>query len=626
MKVNLFLVLVFGILAISLCAAAPPPTTPSYIEKINSVLQVGSGLTTTDNIFTLALDGIDPKTHSALVSVYSYNGDLIAVEDIAEGKSLSRTLSGADITITVHKTAQPSWETGPVPWANITLAVLSSTKTVDDLGVYDYSIVPVIVMFKDVEVTTGDALLAIDSMCGDWGYEKVKEGGSITRNICGNAYKITVMQVSPVSLSLWNRNRAKLKIERVNSGTDFDTNIYNLTWVNYSPLEYDMGGGAITKIRLDDLETETRSAIISLLDSSDNIIAQEKIKEGQTLVRTGAGGYKFQIKTIKIGAGSGMPAQGNNQGAWAKFQIVPGTTAAESPVCVLPDCQLAQLDGGVSRGSLTVVLANFEKDTRKALVILYDGMDNIGNETIAEGQTIVRNTSTGKYSIKLVSAATGYSYSYTGNENATWAKFELKPSTAAITSTANYTTVFFPGVLYSDDFNLAILLYGMEPVSHDATLYVYDTSGPPMLISIDKVKAGGSVVRRVGSQNYLIKVQSTAPPYYSGPSSWAKMSIQTTTAAQTVNYTATGPAGMPQITCANGEMNVSLDGLETVTRKPLISLRNASSGDILRYDKVAVGATTLYRIEDYGNCSVKVVQTADDPFFPPGIWAKMVVN
>ncbi|MFH1221707.1 MAG: hypothetical protein V1492_01340 [Candidatus Micrarchaeota archaeon] len=629
MRSNLFLILVFGILAISLCAAASP-----VFETANGIVAVdGLSLTLDDGSLDLYLTDLEPTTHNALITLSDgATGAILAKEEIAEGRTITRTIAGNDISITVNKVADSSVSTGTNRWANITLKTLALTRNVNQSSCFiyvvnypnpgyptvppDFYVCPV-----DIEVGSRDAVIWILTDSSERP-DKIKEGGNIVRKINNQSYKITVMQTSLASPNYWSSSNTKLKVERVSSGgTGFDN--YSLLLNGGSPTMMANLSGAVTYIRLIDLETETKSAIIEVSDENGSVLALDKVKENQILVRKGVGNYRYQIKVIKTAAGAGMPAVGFEIGSWAKLDIVPNVTAAESPYY-----NATSIGSVANTGGIYVQLLNLEQDTRKALVNISNSTDTLYYEKIGEGQTIVRNVSGTKYSIKVMQTAAGYSYDLTSNPSAAWAKMVIAPTSAAVSpAPLNATVLNFDTRVLSPDLNVWAYFEGIEPVSHDATFYVQSIPSPR--VSVDKVKVGSTVVRKIAGNKYALKLLESAPGYYKNVYlGWAKVTFVNTTAAESVNYSVTTmwPISYPTpISCQNASMLVFLDGVEPISHKAIISLRDFGFTTLFQ-DKVAVGGTVTYRDPVNGNCTVKVVQTADEPFYIVGVWAKMVVN
>ncbi|MFH1221708.1 MAG: hypothetical protein V1492_01345 [Candidatus Micrarchaeota archaeon] len=640
MRSNLFLILIFGILAISACyAISCPLPSPNSIEKVNGIIDTGgTSIASADGNFVVYLNGINPTTHSALMTIKDSCDTILSMDEVKEGQTLTKALSGADISITVHKTAEPSFTALP-PWANVTLSINAITVpiSVSPNFYYNDSASPAVfwVYLDDIEAGTNDAIIQIlDPFNPPAYHEKIKSGGSITRNISGKYYKITVMQTYPAAVPFytstnWMNGRAKIKIEPATSGTN--PNNYNfLSW--FDLLEYNISG-AYTTIRLADIEKETRSAIFFMLDENGTVIANEKVKEGQTIVVVGVGGYLYTIKNIQVAAGGGASSVGYPVGVWAKLNVTAPSSnplTATSPVTFIYD--------SASIGSMRVKLVNFERDTRKAMVEIYTtaGPLLLYNETIAEGQTMVRNVSGTKYSIKVAQVATGYSYDVAPFAYKAWAKFILAPAlpTAAISPPViNYTAVPLGDYIVNDPFTptMVAYVYGLAPVSHEASIETLDLmAGPPAFF--DSVKAGSSVVRGIVGNRYKISVYQTAPGYYTNGAGvpvlgWAKIGMQNSTAAAAVNYTTIGFMGTPAY-CPSGDLVIVFFGLETGTHKPIINVYNSSFGGGLIYqDKLAIGSTKKYNFPGFANCTVKVVQTFDDyTYFPAGAWAKLVVS
>ncbi|MFH1221705.1 MAG: hypothetical protein V1492_01330 [Candidatus Micrarchaeota archaeon] len=624
MKVNLFLVLVFGILAVSITSAAP--TDYYYTGSMNQIVNVSENFTTFpyDNVepLTLVLNDIEQTTHNALITLVSYNGNMLSFDEIPEGKTVTKTVAGRDISITVHETAASS--ASGVRWANITLKVSAVTVSLTTRNLFIYYINDrnVGVSVDDIEVGTRDAIISTP-----YGIEKVKEGANVVRNFSGKFYKVTVMQTS-LPIYDWSQGKVKIKIEPANSGQNFDD--YEVVYVqDYT--EYDIGG-AITRVYLSDLETETRSAIVTLTDGLGNVLANDKIKEGQTLVRSGNGGYRYQIKLIKMAAGAAA-LSGNYQGAWAKFDIVPNVATTESP-----SYDLVYLNSFYGSAELVMLLRDFEKDTRKAYLIIGNTSDSIYTEKIGEGQTFVRNVlpdaSGGKYSIKVVQTATGYSYLGHGDPNAAWAKVVVQPAvpTAAISPALPPAEVLYSGggVVFSGDGNISAVYDGIETPSHDLSLHLADEVAAQMLNN-EKIKQGGSAVRNISTGNrYQIKVYETMPAYYNpAGNSWAKINITPTTATPPAQPTMLDFRFYPAIQCPVGPIwFVRIEGFETDTHKAIFSVReNTWDGLILIQDKITTGSTASYTDPVFGTCKVKVLQTFDDPsLYNAGAFVKVQVS
>ncbi|MFH1221706.1 MAG: hypothetical protein V1492_01335 [Candidatus Micrarchaeota archaeon] len=606
MRGNIIFTLVLGLLFGMVCAQDYEPWVGNKTEQVN----IGGNLTLDDHYVgsvpcdpcntVLRLDDVEATSHSALISIIAPGSLVPLQEEIAEGKSITRTVGSTEYKITVGKTAAGYEFAENASWATISVQVVSVVVDVDSIAVYNVPGSTACVRVNDLEVGTRSAILSTEDCFGAvLSKDKLAEGQNVVRNVSGSLYRIKVLQTS--AGYQFGAKRVKLSIEKLNSGSP--AALYNVLnqGENYPFSTY--------KLKLDDLEPRTKSAVFSVLDANDNVLLKVKVSEGKPIIKD-IGGQKFKITVYQTAPGYTFGAK------WVKFAVDPTTTAA--PVIPI-NATLNQGESYILSNGFKVKLDDLESGTGKALVSILDPADNIiYKDKIAESQSVVRNVSGTKYSIKIVQTAAGYTYA------AKWAKVLVTPTNAAATPIINTSFVLNQGEFYPVDGSKNVRLIDLDSKTRGAIIVVYDT-GNGSVVSRDLVKEGSSVVRNVNGNKYQISVLQTGAGYTFG-AKWARLNVKPVTSGVTPVQGNLTLVNERYLTCPVTGYNVRLDDMEEADGAAAISVLDPG-GSIYERAKIPVGQT--FTISPAGGtlCRIKVMETTGGyTYAAESIWARLQVS
>jgi hypothetical protein len=559
-----------------------------FATTVSAVIESGQ-YTTLDGL-KFYVDDIEFDSQNAIISIRDSDDNILAIDEVQEGKSVTKSIAGRDYVITVNKTAQGL--NYIAKWAMLTItpgpAFLNAGETAD---------------FGNLEVTLNDISLKIAPSYGrDAGItisedgtelykERLPEGGYVVREIGGKRYKISIVQTSMGYnvLSKWGKISAEPTTLAVSAN-------------NYpSLLRGDIMEEGSLRLRLDDIERDTGVAIVSILDGDGEVISQDEIPTGRSIIRAAEDGQKYQIRSFVTFAG-------RNFYTWAKLTATPTSLAETNNY---PTINVGET---LTEGSASVTLEDIGRDSLAALLILDDGT-NTSRERVLPGGYVVRTLGGQRYKIRVYQTAPGLNFV------SKWAKVTIEPTTLRESTTYAGSSVISVGEsAESSDGNMRVRLDDIERDTNYALVSVLDSSDN--VVWQDEIRTGSYIVVPVDGTSYIIRSYETAPGI-NFIAKWARVSIQGTT-----RFTKALPAGevlnVGELTaCAGGDYQVRLDDIERDSRDAIISILDVDD-EVVMQDKVADGKTLSVSL-DGGTCSVKATTTA------PGLnfiakWARLVTN
>ena len=553
-----------------LCLALGLLTTLSAVSA-SGILNVGESIPLYNLKFQL--DDLEAGSHNAVVSVWDANGNLLAVEEIAQGTSVTRNIAGSDYIIYVNKTAEGYTYTSK--WASMTVSTgagLLNAGEGRDFG-------GIIIRLDDLSLNDRDALVTImDSGSGFVSRERIAEGKYVIRTVGGQKYKISAVQTSAGYLfaSKW----ARMKVE---PATLAESPKYQETSVGEV-----MANGTL-RVRLDDLEGGTKAAIISILDSSDNVLSRDKIAPGASIIRAAEGGQKYKILAMDTALGYTFVAK------WAKI------TAQTSALAETVNYPTIGVGESLVNGSAVVTLEDLESGTRNAIVTINDGSGGLYRERIAEGGYVVRTIGSQRYKIQVYQTAAGYML------NGRWAKLTVQPTTLPVTTSYPGSALIHQGEALIGPDDVKVRLDDFEVGTRNAIISILDSSDNIAWQEEITPSAYAYLVRDVGGTRYRIRIFETAPGYGLN-AKWMKLSIETTTTAPTALSAGVVINQGEMTSCARGAYKVVLDDIELDSRDAIVTILD-SNDNPLTHERIAEGQTKSFSISG-PTCIVKVVQTA----------------
>lgn len=550
---------------------------------VSGTLQTGESLEI-DGIY-FQMEDIEYTTQNAIISIWDGDGNLLGVDEIQEGKSITKSAGGRDYVIYVNKTAQGL--NYIAKWGQLTVTSGPAYLNVGELVEFE----GLGVRLDDIERDTRSAALTLLEGNTEVSSEEVPEGGYIVREVGGQRYKISVAQTA--SGYEFRSKWAKLSAEP--------------TSLPESPNDYaelDVGEvmeeGSL-RLRLDDIERDTNAALVSILDSDGNVLSQDEIPVGGSIIRAAEDGQRYQIRAYATLPGMNFIAK------WAKFTVTP-TSLSESR-----NYPTINKEETLTEGDAQVTLEDIERGSSAALLILSDGT-NTYREKLQPGRYVIRTLGGQRYKIQVYQTAPGVNFV------AKWVKLTVQPTTLAESALYAGTSQISVGeAAESPDGDMRVRLDDIERDTNYALVSIIDSGDN--VVWRDEIKTGGYIIVDVDGTKYLIRSYETAPGIYF-TAKWARLRIQTTTlAAPVVAGEAVNIGGITE--CAGGGYKVRLDDIERDSRDAIITILDWDDNEVLK-EKVPDGQQKNFNL-DGDICTVKATRTA------PGLnfiakWARLQTN
>ncbi|MFA5077475.1 MAG: hypothetical protein WC488_03540 [Candidatus Micrarchaeia archaeon] len=277
---------------------------------------------------------------------------------------------------------------------------------------------------------------------------------------------------------------------------------------------------------LDDIESGSHSAIITVLDSGGEVLAKHKVSEKKhVIVQIGRDLF------IKVSVNQTAPGFAENA-MWAQLAVedAPDSTPTPTSGYVIQMGGVIYEDYGVLASSgidapvqAYAILDDIEQGTMNAIVSVYNSDDELlYRDNIKQGKYVKHTVGNATYAVRIYQTAAGYTH------NSAWARMSME-QTSSRPDSYEGTAVSVGDYMLSGDGNMAVYVEDVEEGTRQAMLSIYFSGilGDGVnngALYYEKIKEGRNVIRTVNDITYKIKVYKTASGYnLSGK--WVRFSI-----------------------------------------------------------------------------------------------------